>query len=172
MCKFRLPNAIILDNGSQFTSIIVIDFYHELGVQTKFVSIIHPWANGQGESTNKVILKGIKKWMMSKGMWVELLHEILWSYHTTPYSTTKEIPVTMVYIPYVILCIEIDTPSWGNFQFIPKVNDSGLRRATDIICKIRDVSRIQEFAAKKRVFGRYNSKVMPREIHEGDLVLR
>lgn len=56
-------------------------------------------ANRKLELVNKVTLKGLNsKFDDAKGLWVELLHEILWSYHITPYyTTTKETPFTMVY---------------------------------------------------------------------------
>jgi hypothetical protein len=48
-----------------------------LGIQTKFVSVIHPQENGLAEATNKVILNGIKKKLEeAKGLWAELLHEV------------------------------------------------------------------------------------------------
>lgn len=68
----------------------------------------------------------------------------------------------MVYGLYAIISIEIDTLSWCRSQFKPKVNESGLRYVIDLIDEIRDVAYIQEFAAKKRVTRRYNSKVMRR----------
>lgn len=37
----------------------MVDFYYDLGVQTKFISVVHPQANEQPESTNKTILGGI-----------------------------------------------------------------------------------------------------------------
>jgi len=37
---------------------------------------------------------------------------MLWSYHTTPHSTTKETPFTMVYGADAMLPVEIDTPTW------------------------------------------------------------
>lgn len=116
MCRFSFPNVIISDNGTQFTSATVTNFCHKLGVQTKFVSVVHPQANGKVESTNKVFLKGLKKKLYdAKGLWTELLHEILWSYDTTPDSTTKEAPFTMIYgvdlcFPYRSTRSRDDTP--------------------------------------------------------------
>jgi len=67
----------VSDNGIQFASTIVVDFFKHLGIQTKFVSVIHPQANGQAESGNKVILSGIKKNLeASKGLWAEQLYEV------------------------------------------------------------------------------------------------
>lgn len=118
MCKFRLLDVIISNNETQFTKTTVTDFCHELDVQTKFISIVHPQEHGLAESVNKVILKGIKK-----RLGAELLHEILWSYHKTTHSTTKETIFAMVYRLPVMLHVEINTPSWKRFQFNPEVNN-------------------------------------------------
>lgn len=65
------------DNGTQFASTTVVDFCKHLGIQTKFISVIHPEANGQAESANKVILSRIKKKLeTAKGLWAEQLHEV------------------------------------------------------------------------------------------------
>lgn len=47
----------------------------QLEVQTKFVLVLHPQANGKGESNKKVFLNGIKmKVDDTKDMWVKELH--------------------------------------------------------------------------------------------------
>jgi hypothetical protein len=61
ICRFGLPRCIVSDNGTQFASSTVVDLCKHQGIQTKFVSVIHPQANGKAESANKVILNGIKK---------------------------------------------------------------------------------------------------------------
>ena len=77
-----------------------------------FISIFHPNANGQAKSSNKMILKGIKKKLDgTKGLWVELLNEILWSYYIIPYSTAKDTTFTMVHGVDAILPIVIHMPS-------------------------------------------------------------
>lgn len=54
----------------------------------------------------------------------EQLHEFLWSYRTTPYSTIKEMPLTMVYDVDVMLIVEIDTPTWRSANFIEEENET------------------------------------------------
>jgi len=142
----------VTNNETHFASTSVVDLCTQLGIQTKFVSVIHPQANGQAEAANKVILNGIKKKLESaKGLWAEQLYEVsaisrcidvhfkftstnilstpafftlirnkkhvLWSYHTTPHSTTKETPFTMVYGVDAMLPVEIDTPTWRRDNF-------------------------------------------------------
>jgi hypothetical protein len=58
-----------------------------------------------------------------------------------------------------------------SFFFI-KANKVGLAVSMDVIDEVREQAHIREFAAKQRAARRYNSKVVPREMKEGDLVLK
>lgn len=110
MCRYDLPDAIVSDNGTKLASAVVTDFCKDLGVQTKFVYVVDTQASKQAEYANKVILKGLKKKLGdAKGLWAKLLHEILWSYDTTPQSTTMETPFSIVYGPDLIRPVEIET---------------------------------------------------------------
>lgn len=78
MCRCGLPKVIVFDNGTQFASIMVTEFYRDLGVKMNFVSVVHPQANGQAEIANKVTLNGLKKKFDDvNGLWEELIHDIL-----------------------------------------------------------------------------------------------
>lgn len=68
ICMYRLPGAIIFDNGTQLVSAMVTSFCRDLGVQIKFVFVVHPQANGQEELMNKVILKILNKLDDVKGL--------------------------------------------------------------------------------------------------------
>jgi hypothetical protein len=56
--------------------------------------------------------------------------------------------------------------------FSTKENKVGLAVIMDVIDEAREQAHIREFAAKQRASRRYNSKVTPREMKEGDLVLK
>lgn len=50
------------------------------------------------EATHKVIVDGLKKKLEeAKGRWVDELPHVLWTYHTTPRRSTREIPFSMTY---------------------------------------------------------------------------
>lgn len=74
---FGLSKVIISNNYTLFASSIVVDFLGHL--ETNFISVVHPQANGQEELANKVLLSKIKKKLdiNTKGIWGEQLHEIL-----------------------------------------------------------------------------------------------
>jgi hypothetical protein len=59
--RFGLPNNIITDLGTQFTSSTFWDFYDERSIIVKYVSMAHPKANGQVERANGMILDALKK---------------------------------------------------------------------------------------------------------------
>jgi transposase InsO family protein len=60
VCMFRVPNRIITDNGSQFTSRVFQECCEDLGVQICYASVAHPESNEQVERANAEILRGLK----------------------------------------------------------------------------------------------------------------
>jgi hypothetical protein len=52
-----------------------------------------------------------------------------------------------------------------------KVNETNLRCRLDMIDEVKEAVHIQEFAAKQRAERCYNSKAIPRDMNEPDLVL-
>ena len=67
----------------------------------------HPQANGQVESTNKVIKSIITKTVnMHRNDWAEILPEALWAYRTTWRNSIGHTPYELVYGKQVLLPIE------------------------------------------------------------------
>ena len=64
-------------------------------------------------------------------MWAEYRSEILWSYHTTPHSTTQETPFRMVYGADAMIPVEINTPTWRREHFDETTNMDNLNISTD-----------------------------------------
>ena len=59
VCRFGVPNRIITDNGTQFTSGAFKAYCSELGTKICFASVAHPRANGQVEGGNAEVLRGL-----------------------------------------------------------------------------------------------------------------
>jgi ribonuclease HI len=58
---FGFPNTIITDLGSNFTANQFWKFYENACIETKYVSVAHPRANGQVERVNGMIIDCLKK---------------------------------------------------------------------------------------------------------------
>ncbi|GAU42817.1 hypothetical protein TSUD_288450 [Trifolium subterraneum] len=93
LARFGISQVVVTDNGTQFTNKKFQEFLATIGTTQHFTSVEHPQTNGQAEAANRVILRGLRRRMgASKGNWTEELHNVLWSYRTTPHSTTGETP--------------------------------------------------------------------------------
>ncbi|XP_020970102.1 uncharacterized protein LOC110268349 [Arachis ipaensis] len=78
--RFGIPEIIISDNGTQFADTKFKEFLNGLRISHHFSSVEHPQTNGQVESANKIIVKGLKKRLdEAKGLWADELRSVLWS---------------------------------------------------------------------------------------------
>jgi hypothetical protein len=63
--------------------------------------------NGQTESSNKILIKLIKKIEENPKRWHEVLSKALWAHHIAKHSATKVTPLELVYRQEVILPVEV-----------------------------------------------------------------
>jgi transposase InsO family protein len=112
VCCFGVPNRIITDLGTQFTSKSFQDYCGELGTKICFASVAHPRSNGQVEWANAEVLRGLRtttydKLAGSGKKWIEQLSVVLWSIRTTATRSTSETPFTLVYGVEAVLPTEL-----------------------------------------------------------------
>jgi transposase InsO family protein len=91
--RFGVPQSIITDNDTNFTSKEFKSYYESMGIKLKFASVAHPKTNGQVEKANGLICNGIKNRLLAplektKNAWVDELPSVLWSLRTTPNAAT------------------------------------------------------------------------------------
>lgn len=80
ICRYDLPQAIVIDNERQFIEKDYEEFLKPLGIRHLTSSVEHPQTNGQVEAANKVILSELRKRLskVPKGLWVDEPPSILW----------------------------------------------------------------------------------------------
>nr|ABF98055.1 retrotransposon protein, putative, unclassified [Oryza sativa Japonica Group] len=110
--RFGVPNRIITDNGTQFTSELFGDYCEDMGIKLCFASPAHPRSNGQVERANAEILKGLKTKTFNilkkhGDSWIEELPAVLWANRTTPSRATGETPFFLVYGAEAVLPSEL-----------------------------------------------------------------
>ncbi|XP_025648121.1 uncharacterized protein [Arachis hypogaea] len=132
------------------------------------ISVEHPQTNGQVESANIIIVKGLKKRLdEAKGLWADELGSVLWSYRTTPQTATEETPFRLTYGTEAVIPVEIGDP---NPRRTIGGNDEEAER--DLTDEVRNIAHLKELALKQRISLRYNHGVIRREFATADLVLR
>jgi ribonuclease HI/transposase InsO family protein len=113
VCRFGVPNRIITDNGSQFTSGLFQEYCASAGIKICFASVAYPRSNGQAERANAKVLKGLKTKSFNAKLeacgkkWLDNLQSILWSIRTTATKPTRETPFFVVYGAEAVLPTDV-----------------------------------------------------------------
>ena len=107
-----MPNRVITDNSTQFTSHAFMQYIQDLGSKVCFASVAHPWSNGQAERANAEVLRGLgtktfDKLRKSGRRWIDELPTVLWSIRTTPNRAIGQTPFTLVYGAEAVLPTEL-----------------------------------------------------------------
>ena len=112
-CRFGIPYKLISDNEKRFDSKELRNLCKDLGIKKDFAAVYHPQSNGQTEAINKIIKHTLKaKLEESKRNWPEELPMVLWSYNTTPRTTTGESPFMLSYGCEAMVPVEIGEGSF------------------------------------------------------------
>ena len=120
-----------------------------------------------------MLLRGLKRRLeKAKGKWAEEVPRIVWSYLTTPQSSTHETPFSLVYGTDAMIPVEILESSPRFLNFIAEESNEEQKVNLDLLDEVREEPRVSAEAVKRRVERRHNSKVRLRRFQEGDLVMR
>jgi hypothetical protein len=107
--RFGIPQILTTDQGSSFRSHQVHEFVKSLKIKLLSSSPYYAQANGQAESSNKTLIKLIKKNIEENPKrWHEVLSEALWAHRISKRSATKVTPFELVYRQEAILPVEVN----------------------------------------------------------------
>ncbi|GKV19151.1 hypothetical protein SLEP1_g29444 [Rubroshorea leprosula] len=149
LCRFGIPKRIIADNGPQFRAAALRSFCNDYGIELALTSVYTPQSNGQAESANKIVLRGLKTRVLAPhSNWVDELNKVLWSCRTTPSSATGETPFSLAYGTTAVIPIEVGLPSDRSSRHDDQNNEQLLRENLDLVEEIREMSRIKKWHTK------------------------
>jgi hypothetical protein len=107
--RFDIPQILTTDQGSSFMSHQVHEFAESLKIKLLSSSPYYAQANGQAESSNKTLIKLIKKKIEENPKrWHEVLSKVLWTHRISKHSAKKATPFELVYEQEVILSVEVN----------------------------------------------------------------
>jgi hypothetical protein len=113
---FGVPNNIIMDNGTLFTTREFKDFCDGAGIKINYASILHRPSNGQVKQSNDMILQGLKPRIFNRlkpftRKWMEL-PSVLWALRTTSSWDTGKTPFSLVYGSEAMMPTEVKHSSF------------------------------------------------------------
>jgi transposase InsO family protein len=175
--RFGIPNSIITDLGSNFTSSEFFDFCEQRSIQIKYALVVHPRANGQVERANGMILEALRKKVFDKneklvGKWIRELPYVVCSLRTQlSRALHGNTPFFMVYGSEAVLPIDL---MFGTPRLVFKdIAEAEATRLEDIdVLEEERLNIVIQLARYRQTLRRYHDKVMRhRSFATEDLVL-
>jgi len=95
--EFGLPECIKTDNGPPMNGTQFSQFLQSFGIKHRKIMPCWPQANGTVERFMRTLGKAIKTSIISNKKWEEAIDEFLMSYRTTPHTTTRATPASLIF---------------------------------------------------------------------------
>jgi transposase InsO family protein len=106
--RFGRPQTLTMDQGSSFMSHQVREFAESLKIKLLSSSLYYAQVNGQAESSNKTLIKLIKKMIEENPKSChEVLSEALWAHRISKHRAIKVTPLELVHGQEVILPVGV-----------------------------------------------------------------
>jgi hypothetical protein len=107
--RFSIPQTLTTDQSSSFMFHQVREFAESLKIKLLSSLPYYTQANDQAESSNKSLIKLIKKKIeQNLKRWHKVLSEVLWAHRNFKHSVTKVTPFELVYRQEVILPVKVN----------------------------------------------------------------
>jgi transposase InsO family protein len=136
--RFGIPLEIITDNGPTFISAKLTQFLAKLGVKHFTLSSYYPQGNGKVESTNKKLVRIIKRIIEDKPhQWHTLLTYALWEDRTTTKESTRFTPFQLLYGQEAILP-ELDLSSLWLMLQTEELNSSNVPQRINALLALEE----------------------------------
>ena len=114
--------------------------------------VAYPQTNGQVESTNKNILKSLKKRLdKAKRLWVEELPSTLGAIRTMIHSGTRDTSFNLAFGSDAVIPIEIEINTLQMAHFESEQNESSIQANLDLLEEIREDANVKAGARQKQV---------------------
>jgi transposase InsO family protein len=110
--RFGIPECLVFDNASYFSSLDMNVYALEKGIKLKYSASYYPQGNGLVESTNKNLIKILKRTVSNNHKnWHTALFNALWADRVTPKEVIDNSPFFLVYGREAILPPNVLLPS-------------------------------------------------------------
>jgi hypothetical protein len=172
VCRFGVPKAIMVDNGTQFDAEMFKAFCDQIGTKIHFASIRHPESNGLVERANVIIIIGIMKsiFNQSRGKWPDELIKVVWNHNTVVSRSTRFTPFKLLFGDKAITPEEARTGSIRTLASAEDEEDCKIIKDTIEGTRLQAIEHINKYQAETVKW--QDRKVRLRNIKPGHLVLR
>jgi hypothetical protein len=172
VCRFGVPKAITIDNGTQFDDETFKAFCDQIGTKIHFASVRHPESNGLVERANGIIITRIMKsiFNQSKGKWLDKLIKVVWNHNTDVSRSTRFTPFKLLFGGEAITPKEARTGSIRTLASVEDDEDCKITKDTIEGTRLQAIDHINKYQAETVKWR--DHKVRLKNIKPGHLVLQ
>jgi hypothetical protein len=175
--RYGLPHHIITDLGSNFNNHQFWEYCKNSGIDVRYVSVAHPWANRQVERANGMVLDALKKRLHDAanskgGMWIKELPNALRGLRTQPSKPTGQSPYFLVYGSEAILPADVMWDSTAVEQYDEGISEDSRRVDIDGLEEARCAALVQSPRYLDGIRRYHDHNIKECSFNVGDLVLR
>ena len=170
--RVGVPREILTDQGTNFTSQLLVELYRMLHIQPIRTTPYHPQTDGLVERFNQIWKMMLRKTAVKEGMdWDVMLPYLLFAYREVPQSSTGFSPFELLYGHRVRGPLDILNESW---QSSKKCEESVVSHVLSIRSKLEMTKNIADENLKKAQLQQkhwYDQNARVREFKPDDMVL-
>ena len=172
--RLGIPQEILSDNGSQFTSEMMTETHRLMSIRPLFTTPYHPQGNGLCEKMNGTLKKMLRRMTAEQPRdWPRYLAPLLFAYREAPQASLKLSPFELMYGRAVRGPLTVLRDLWDGSNPSPEVKSSyqyviDLEERLKATCQIAKEELLKAQALDRRY---YNAKAKARTFQLGDKCL-
>ena len=171
--RLGVPDELLTDNGSNFTSRLMKRFYDLTGIHHLKTSAYHPATDGMVERFNKTLKQTLRKLTQkSSDDWDACIPYLMWAYRGTVHASTGFSPFELVYGRQMRDGLDVLADVWKEEKDTdPIAVIEYLRKLRERMQQAREIVQETETKAKESHKKFYDRNTISREFKKGDMVL-
>ena len=165
-----MPEALLLDKGTNLLSNLMKDICNLLGIEKLNTTAYHPQCDGLTKRFNRTLKTMICKRAATYGsQWDKYLHGLLWVYRNTPHESTGKKPSFLLY------GIDCQTPTEA--AFLPPTGQEPTNVITyreeliKTLTTARELAASSIRAAQEKYKKQHDKKAKPLPYRAGEWIL-
>jgi hypothetical protein len=172
VCRFGVPKAITVDNGTQSDAKTFKAFCHQIGTKIHYASVRHLESNELVERAHGIIITGIMKSIFNrpKGKWPNELIKVVWNHNTVVSRSKGFTPFNLLFGDEVITPEEARTGSIRTQASAENKENCKITKDTIVGTRLQAIDHINKYQAETVKWR--DRMVRIKYIKPGHLVLR
>ena len=170
--RVGIPDEILTDQGSNFTSQLLTEIYRMLHVHPIKTTPYHPQTDGLVERFNKTLKSILRKVVNKEGKdWHQLIPYLLFAYREVPQSSTGFSPFELLYGRTVKGLLDVIHGAWSTTEQADESIISHVLTMRERLEKMKDIVRENLEEAWRLQKKAYDRRTQECFFKEGDKVL-